>query len=152
MSIEAFDGEFRWLSNFHPAPVQLEGVSYPSVEHAYQAAKTTPAHRARFRVGTAAQAKKAGRSVPMRPDWDSVKVEVMRSLLQQKFSPGSVLAEKLVATAPRQIVEGNWWGDTFWGVCRGRGQNMLGELLMQQRVALLCAQDADAPAAAATPR
>ena len=136
MDILEFQGEHRWLSNFWPATVTLDEVSFPTIEHAYQAAKTAPSQREQFRHCTAGQAKKLGRTVRMRADWEQVKVATMRSLVEQKFAPGTELGEKLKATGSGQIVEGNNWGDVFWGVCRGRGQNWLGRLLMERRAFL----------------
>ena len=135
-TIARFRDAYAWLSNFWPVEVLYDGVRYPSVEHAYQAAKTMPAHRAVFTRGTAAEAKRAGRTVPLREDWPMVKVEVMRALLAQKFAFGSPLAAHLLATGDAELVEGNDWGDVFWGVCRGHGTNVMGQLLMQQRTAL----------------
>lgn len=137
MDILEFQGDYRWLSNFWPATVHLDGDSYPSVENAYQAAKFEPGRRAQFVNCTPGQAKRLGRSLFIRDDWEQIKVQVMRSLIQQKFEPGSDLGNKLAATGHSKIVEGNTWGDTFWGVCRGRGRNVLGELLMAQRAVLL---------------
>lgn len=137
MSILEFQGEYRWLSNFWPVMVSLDGVDYPSVEHAYQAAKTHLSLRDPFRHCSAGQAKRLGRTVKMRADWEQVKVSTMRSLIKQKFAPGTELGEKLKATGDMQIVEGNHWGDVFWGVCKGRGQNQLGQLLMGIRADLL---------------
>lgn len=133
--ITSFSGPFRFLSNFHPSEVTLDGDRYPSVEHAYQAAKSFgSAHRALIRNGcNSAQAKRLGRTVVLRSDWEEVKVGVMLDLLRQKFAPGTALGQQLDATGDRELVEGNWWGDTFWGVCRGVGQNQLGKLLMQVR-------------------
>jgi N-glycosidase YbiA len=131
LAIERFDGEYRWLSNFYPAAVTLDGVIYPTVEHAYQAAKTLD-RAERLGIGlkpTPGQAKRAGRHVTLRPDWDAIKVDVMEGLLRQKFSSAD-LRNKLVDTGEEMIVEGNTWGDTFWGVCRGEGKNTLGRLLM----------------------
>jgi ribA/ribD-fused uncharacterized protein len=132
--IDSFRGEYRWLSTNWPAQVELGGMRFPSVEHAYQAAKTTDARqRAQFLTGSPGDAKRLGRRVTMRPDWEVVKVDVMRDLLRQKFARGSELAAKLIATGAQPLVEGNTWGDTFWGVCRGKGENNLGRLLMQVR-------------------
>lgn len=141
--ITNFRDEHAFLSNFYPAPVLFEGHIFPSVEHAYQAAKAHPACRGPFTIGTAAQAKKKGRAVdPYPTDWDQRKVDVMRQCLAEKFAAGTPLAAKLMATGDQPLVEGNWWGDTFWGVCRGRGQNMLGALLMERRDFLRKAADA----------
>lgn len=136
MDILEFQGEYRWLSNFWPAGVMLDGVAYPSVENAYQAAKTHPENRAPFQRCTSWEAKKLGRQIPVRSGWNDIKVDVMRSLIEQKFAPGTTLANKLLATGDGAIIEGNSWGDTFWGVCRGKGENHLGKILMAQRTAL----------------
>jgi ribA/ribD-fused uncharacterized protein len=132
--IESFAGEFRWLSNFEPVSVTLDGVEYPSTEHAYQAAKTTdPAERKTVRAcETPGRAKRAGRKLTMRHGFDGMKVAVMLDLTRQKYTDPE-LRERLLATGEREIVEGNTWGDTFWGVCRGEGRNHLGRILMRVR-------------------
>lgn len=128
-----FRGEYRWLSNFWPSEVVLDGVPYPTVEHAYQAAKFPKTKRGPFTVGTPSDAKRLGRTLKPKSNWEKIKVDVMRSLIQQKFARGTKLSEMLKATKERKLVEGNYWGDLFWGVCRGKGENMLGKLLMDQR-------------------
>ncbi len=128
--ITSFTGEYRWLSNFYPCSVWLEGVEYPSVEHAYQAAKFPASERRPFLTCTAAKAKALGKSRPAITAAE--KRKVMKNLLAQKFS-GQPLRGLLEATGSQLIVEGNTWGDTFWGVCEGRGKNVLGELIMQVR-------------------
>lgn len=139
IGIYGFADEFAFLSNFYPCEVLFDGVCYSTVEHAYQAAKTLdPEQRAMIQqLQWPGQAKRAGRSVTMRPDWDSIKVDVMRELLIQKFAPNSVLAQMLLATEDYHIEETNTWGDTFWGVCHGVGENVLGELLMEIRADLM---------------
>lgn len=131
--INSFKGKNRWLSNFWPCLVQLDGVEYPSTENAYQAAKTLGS-REGFVSCTAAQAKKLGRKLSIRPDWEQHKVNVMYELLVQKFSKQNPeLREALKATGTEELVEGNTWGDVFWGVCNGVGENTLGKLLMKVR-------------------
>lgn len=135
--ITSFTGDNRFLSNFYPAEVALDGVVYPSVEHAYQAAKTLDAkEREAFHqhpLPTAAEAKKLGRKLTMRPDWEDVKLAVMKGLLIQKFDHAD-LKEQLLQTGKVQLAEGNYWGDTFWGVDKKKGgQNHLGKLLMEIR-------------------
>ena len=132
--IDDFRGEYRWLSNFHLCDVVLDGEIFPSTEHAYQAAKTfLPAERRAIRdAETCGQAKRLGQKVSMRPDWDDVKVDIMRDLLRQKFRHPE-LREKLLATGRQHLVEGNTWGDVWWGVCEGNGLNHLGWLLMDIR-------------------
>lgn len=133
--ILSFDKEHRWLSNFYPVPVFLDEVCYPSVENAYQAAKYPPALRKVFETCSAGDAKKEGRlrSEQMLLDWDERKLGVMRRLIAQKFAKGTSFASRLLRTGDCQIVEGNYWGDTFWGVCKGVGENNLGKLIMEQR-------------------
>lgn len=133
--IDSFSGPHRFLSNFYPSPVVFDEFEYPSVEHAYQAAKTL-ARAERFyisRLKTPAEAKRAGQRLILREDWDDARVGVMLILLCEKFKPGTPLAEKLAQTGDAKLIEGNTWGDRFWGVCGGEGLNMLGILLMGVR-------------------
>lgn len=132
--IDSFSGDFRWLSNFAEAPVMLDGWEYPTTEHAYQAAKTVDFNEreAVLACETPGRAKRMGRKITMRPDWDEVKEAVMLDLTRQKYTLPEY-RERLLATGNREIVEGNTWGDTFWGVCKGVGKNKLGRILMQVR-------------------
>lgn len=131
--ISGFFGPFRFLSNFWSASVILDGVTYPSTENAYQAAKTHKHLRSAFVHCTASQAKQLGRGVSIRDEWNTVKVDVMCDLIRQKFAPGTALASQLINTKDSLLVEANTWGDTFWGQCDGNGRNHLGRLLMIQR-------------------
>lgn len=130
-----FSGRSRFLCNFYPAPVTLDGWEYPTVEHAFQAAKTEDAaERARIRLASEpGHAKFLGRRVALRPGWDGMRVGVMRALLAQKFEPGTNLRASLDATAPGLLEEGNDWDDRFWGKVNGVGENWLGRLLMELR-------------------
>jgi len=131
--IKEFQGANRWLSNFTLCVVELDGVVYPSTENAYQAAKTVSIEeRKPFETSTPGQAKRLGRSVSLRDDWESEKLIVMEYLNRQKFSKAP-FKSMLLATGMREIQEGNTWGDTFWGVCNGRGENNLGKLIMRIR-------------------
>lgn len=134
MDITEFRGAYRFLSNFYPASVRLDGVTYSTVEHAFQAAKTTePRLRRAVRdVATPGIAKKLGRSLTLRKDWESVKLGVMLELLRQKFGP-SPLRDLLLETGTTRLIEGNTWNDRFWGKVDGEGENHLGRLLMQVR-------------------
>ena len=132
--ISTFDGEYRWLSNFWPAILSIWGLEFSSVEAAYQAAKCAKTEdRLQFTTMNAAQAKKAGRRIQLRADWNSVKLAVMEELLRLKFVPHSELWARLMHTKPMELIEGNYWRDTFWGVCNGVGSNHLGRLLMKIR-------------------
>lgn len=128
-----FRGDRWFLSNFFPAPVVLDGVTFPTVEHAYQAAKTLhrPSREVVRRAVTPGQAKRLGRTLILRPDWEAVKLQVMEALLRQKFADPALRAK--LRALPGEIVEENTWNDTWWGRCRGRGENHLGRLLMRIR-------------------
>jgi ribA/ribD-fused uncharacterized protein len=126
-----FQGQYRWLSNFWLVDVMYEGAVYPSVENAYQAAKVPAAQRAIYRTCTPSQAKRMGRTQP--PDWVKRRVLVMQELIAHKFAPNTLMGDALVATGDVQIIEGNAWGDMFWGVCKGKGTNVLGKLIMDRR-------------------
>jgi ribA/ribD-fused uncharacterized protein len=135
MTITSFSGENRFLSNFWPSIVMMDGQPFPSVEHAYQAAKTTDKTQRRViqYAPTAGKAKRLGKKVTMRPDWEAVRLQIMEELLREKFKEG-ILLKKLQATKPHKLIEGNTWGDQFWGESPlGTGQNHLGLLLMQIR-------------------
>lgn len=131
--INEFNGQYRWLSNFWLCPVVYDGLVYPSTENAYQAAKLVGLNRMNFTVCSPGKAKRLGRELGNHTDWDIEKLEVMNAVLLQKFCPESFLAEKLIVTSPMEIVEGNAWNDTFWGVCKGEGENNLGKLIMAIR-------------------
>ena len=132
--IDSFSGEYRWLSNFWPAQVELDGRLYPTVENAYQAAKTLSiAERLPFEGYSPGEAKRKGRRLAVRSDWEEVKLWIMEYLVVQKFLRTG-LRELLRATGDQPIVEGNHWGDTFWGVCNGVGENHLGKLIMKIRM------------------
>lgn len=132
--IDRFVGEFSFLSNFHPSTIVVSGKFYPSVEHAYQAMKTFDAttHETIRKAKTPGEAKKLGRCVTLRPDWEHVKIDLMRSLVKKKFE-NPLLREMLLATEDVPLVEGNNWNDCFYGVCRGKGTNWLGKILIEVR-------------------
>ena len=132
--IDQFRGDHFFLSNFYLCPVKLDGVTYPSVEHAYQAAKTLhPVFRDMIRDAIRPQyAKRLGRSAPLREGWNDIRLDVMRELVWQKFEIAE-LRQSLLATGSAELIEGNDWGDRFWGVCNGVGENHLGLILMNIR-------------------
>ena len=134
--INCFDGEFAFLSNFYTSPFKdpETGTTFPTVEHYFQANKADGMrdYLAIATASTPGQAKRLGRRCTLRYDWESVKIEVMRKGLRLKFADPA-LKSKLLATGEEELIEGNYWNDTFWGVCRGKGQNNLGKLLMELR-------------------
>ncbi len=137
-SIRSFSGNYAFLSNFWQ---DTYGIS---LEHKFQAAKTDdPIHVARIMVAsTPGEAKRLGRTVVLRSDWEQVKDMVMLTLLREKFANTSLtrsLRRRLIKTYPKELIEGNNWGDEYWGMVQNpvtqlwRGDNVLGELLMQVR-------------------
>ena len=127
---------YTFLSNFYPCTVKFMGVKFPSAEHAYQACRCSkePDFAAILSASTPAEAKRVGRQVKARGgevgNWEETKTYIMYEIVRAKFFGNPQLAEKLLATEDQDLVEGNWWGDTFWGVCKGQGTNILGTILM----------------------
>lgn len=135
-----FKGPYRYLSNFWMAPVLWAGQVWPSTEHAYQAAKTLDGdERRRIRMlATPGYAKRAGKLVTLRPDWEQVKEDIMLDIVLAKFSQHPRLMDQLLSTGDAVLEEGNNWRDTTWGVCppgSGQGRNLLGKILMDIRFA-----------------
>lgn len=130
---------YRFLSNFAYCTILFDSEYYPSVEHAYQAAKTTDkVYRELIRkTKSPAEAKRLGKGVPMRKEWlnEEYKIATMRRLLQRKFEQ-EPFRTKLLETGDRALIEGNYWFDDFWGVCTVAGQNHLGRLLTEIRAEL----------------
>ena len=115
-----------------PAPVIVWGLTFCAVENADQAAKSTDICVRRSFVNVMPRASKVlGKQITIRPDWDNLKIPIMELLLRKKFAD-STLQKKLVAIED-PIIEENYWGDTFWGVCNGTGSNILGRLLTEIR-------------------
>ena len=132
--VKGFFGKYRFLSNYHVCNIQDEGRLFPSTENAYMAAKTdVQSIKDEFLDIQPSEAKKKGYTVPLRPDWDLVKVDVMRRVVFQKFLAHQDLREALLKTNYAYLEETNHWGDKFWGVCEGEGLNVLGKILMETR-------------------
>jgi ribA/ribD-fused uncharacterized protein len=135
--ISDFHGQFFFLSNFYRSPITEHDITYPTMEHYFQAQKADNAE-AKKRIASAetpSKAKYLGRSVHLVPDWEIVKLAVMRDGLQLKFAEDSQLAWALLSTGDAYLIEGNSWGDRYWGV-DGHGSNWLGNLLMARRAEL----------------
>lgn len=133
--ITSFFGEYGFLSNFWPCDVEYDGLKYPSVEHAYQAAKTDDMNLRKTisELPRAMYAKRAGNSITPPANWHEISIGIMYNLVKQKFTNNNRLKGLLLATGDAKIVEGNTWGDVFWGVCNGVRENHLGEILMKVR-------------------
>src|SRR5690606_34665747 len=116
--INRFEGVHRFLSNFYGCPIEFEGITYPSVEHAYVAAKTEDEEKRKIiaGIGTAREVKAYGRRLKLRPGWNEMRLQVMEDLVRQKFTVHPMLRQALIDTGDHELVEGNYWGDTFWGV------------------------------------
>ena len=135
--IKRFTGLYAFLSNFYSCNVVVDGILYPSVEHAYQAHKSDDIEWQRIcqdRTIRASDIRRMSQSVKPVPDWNIIKLDVMRKCLRAKFSK-EPLKTMLLDTGLRELQEGNWWGDKYWGVDldTGVGQNHLGKLLMEVR-------------------
>lgn len=132
--IDKFRGKYMFLSNFEPCKIVYKGRVFSTVEHAFQAAKCLDETEMKLFcfVDTPAEAKKWGRQVKLRPDWESVKLDVMYEFVKQKFSK-TKFKELLLDTGDELIVEGNNHKDTFWGVYNGVGENNLGKIIMRVR-------------------
>lgn len=135
--MKSFSGEKAFLSNMYQAPVRYQRVIYPSAEHAYQAAKVLdPAQREPFLHGTGYTAKRLGKSLTLRPDWNQVKRAIMHAIVSDKFTRNDHLRQLLSATGADPLVEINDWGDRYWGVSGGTGENWLGRILTEVRAQL----------------
>jgi ribA/ribD-fused uncharacterized protein len=131
--IDSFFGKYRFLSNFFPCSIWLEKQCFTSVENAYQASKTLDLSlRRQFINLTPGQAKRFSKTIPARKDWNEVKLAIMEGLVRQKFSEPR-FAKLLISTGNHELIEGNKWGDTYWGQCGGKGENHLGRILMRIR-------------------
>lgn len=134
--VPSFRGDYEFLSNFYASPIRTaSGLVYPSSEHAYQAMKTTSSSTRRFMatISPVGRVKKFGQTVAVRDCWDDLKLRAMYKVLKAKFSQNLNLAMALIDTCDAVLVEGNYWGDRFWGVCDGTGDNNLGLILMRVR-------------------
>jgi ribA/ribD-fused uncharacterized protein len=143
--IEGFSGRYNFLSNFYPVKIVHQGITYPTVEHYYVALKIKNDQQLDGRyislidcreliskISTPAKVKQFGKSLKLRKDWDQVKMDVMLWGIREKFKDKD-LRDLLLLTGDQILVETNWWGDKFWGVSGGQGENNLGKILMKVR-------------------
>jgi ribA/ribD-fused uncharacterized protein len=139
-SITVFDGKYAFLSNFYESKIVHADMIFPTVEHAFQAAKSlSEEEQAAISIAkTPGIAKRLGRKVLLRPDWEEVKERIMYECVKEKFKE-PVLREKLLNTYPAELIEGNTWHDNYWGNCSCEkcknieGKNNLGKILMKVR-------------------
>lgn len=143
--INSFSGRYSFLSNFYPTEIEYQGIKYPTVEAYYVAMKADNSQIINgihyslddFRemiskVETPGKVKRLGRKISLRKDWDKYKLEAMNWAVREKFKDED-LKELLLSTGDQELIEMNTWGDTFWGVCNGKGKNHLGKILMEVR-------------------
>ena len=132
--IDSFHGEYAFLSNYYDSPIFYDGILYPTVEHAFQAAKTTVFIQRIIIANkkSPGQAKCAGRRVTLRDNWDDIKLYIMKELIILKFT-NPKLKSALLNTKDAELIERNTWNDTYWGICNGIGENHLGKILMEVR-------------------
>jgi len=140
--IKEFRGEYKWLSNFELVDIEYNGIVYPSTEHAYMSAKNDSITWKNFcchKGSSCSDVKKAGRDITLREDWEDVKLHVMNEVCRTKFFK-EPYRTKLLATGNQNLVEGNTWGDKFWGVdirhTPNEGENHLGRIIMDIRTLL----------------
>ena len=146
--IESFSGRYNFLSNFYPAKIEHQGITYPTVEHYYVSMKVKNDQQIDGKYITmidcreliakmpqASKVKQFGKIIKVRRDWDDVKLDVMLWGVREKFKHTD-LKDLLLSTGDQELVEGNTWNDTYWGICRGEGQNNLGKILMKVRMEL----------------
>jgi hypothetical protein len=143
--IDSFQGEHRFLSNFWPAEMVINGINYPTAEHVYQAHKTKDLDIRKHvaKLAKPGMAKIFGKTMDLREDWEQIKIPLMKEILVIKFnSKRPELQKKLLDTLPNKLVEGNHWHDNFWGYCycdkcqnipHEEKLNHLGKLLMEVR-------------------
>ena len=146
--IDKFEGRWRFLSNFYPCEIEHQGITYPTVEHYYVSMKVKNDQQIDGKYITmidcreliakmpqASKVKQFGKIVKVRRDWDDVKLDIMLWGVREKFKHTD-LKDLLLSTGDEELVEGNTWNDTYWGICRGEGQNNLGKILMKVRMEL----------------
>ncbi|MDY6324095.1 MAG: NADAR family protein [Catonella sp.] len=132
--INNFKEDYAFLSNFYEVPVTYEGLTYQNNEAAFQSAKCiNKEDRKQFVNLTPSEAKHLGRKIPLRSDWEQVKISIMEEIVKNKFEENGELREKLLATGDEYLEEGNTWGDRVWGTVDGKGANNLGKILMKVR-------------------
>lgn len=142
--INKFRGANRFLSNFYETSVEWEGLTYPSSEAAFQAAKTLDQEdRKRFQTMATIIAKREGYKVKLRENWEDIKIDVMYQIVLAKFSQNEFLKQKLIATGREWLEEGNTWGDRTWGTVDGVGNNYLGKVLMAVQSVLMLQEAID---------
>lgn len=132
--INSFTNEYYFLSNYSDSEFVYDGIQYQNAESAFQSQKcANKEDRKQFSKLNSTEARKLGRKVSLRKDWESVKVNEMRKIVKEKFLQNPDLQKKLIETNSEYLEEGNTWGDRLWGTVDGCGANLLGQILMELR-------------------
>ena len=134
-------GLYGCFSNFAYAPMEYNGLHFDSSEAAWQAQKCTNSEDIKqFCNLSASAAKRLGRSVTLRKDWEDVKYDIMVEVLKAKFTQNQNMLRVLLSTQDKLLVEDTTgWHDNIWGSCScprcaaTTGKNLLGKALMQVR-------------------
>lgn len=126
--IDSFRGSYDFLSNFY---LEIDGSNVETKFQRSKCADWKDTHK--FDGLTPGQAKRLGRKVNLRSDWEEVKLDVMHDLVLEKFENDPTILDKLLNTRDAMLIEGNDWGDTFWGQVEGIGENHLGKILIEVR-------------------
>lgn len=132
--IDSFTNEYAFLSNFYEAPFLYKARQVPTAEHAYQMSKADNDDDRAYILDASSpdEAKKRGNDVDLRSNWESMKTRIMYDVVRNKFfyPQNNDIALDLIDTGDKVLIEGNDWGDTFWGVTDDGGENQLGKILM----------------------
>ena len=136
-----FEGKYAFLSNFFHSPMEFNGYYVKTAENAFQMMKTEDKNLRKEIASSFSpyDAKQRGRKVPLRSDWENIKLDIMYQVVKTKFDMHPDLKEMLLETNDSYLEEGNYWHDNFWGNCScyrcidKEGKNHLGEILMKIR-------------------
>lgn len=134
--IKEFKNQYFFLSNFYECPIYYNKLVFCNAEAAFQAQKVIDEkEQYKFINLNASQARKLGKTIVLRKDWEEVKDNIMYEIVKRKFTVNKELQQKLIDTKDEELVEGNWWHDTYWGMDSktGIGKNKLGKILMKVR-------------------
>jgi ribA/ribD-fused uncharacterized protein len=132
------------FSNLYRRPIQFEGDIFPTAEHAYQAGKARKRAVREWLMAAPSPALLAMAAHGLyywdiTPDWATIKFDRMRAVLRAKFTQHEDLRRLLVSTRNARLVESATTDNAvnrLWGEVNGRGENMLGKLLIEIRTEL----------------
>ena len=132
-AIIKFRNEYLFLSNFYEGKIfTYKGCKFTNTEAAFHSQKD-PTRVKEFLILTPNEAKKLGRKVKLREDWEEIKDNIMYEVCLAKFTQNLILKEKLLQTGNAILIEGNTWHDNYWGKYDEQGLNKLGNILMRIR-------------------